>query len=401
MSRPADASRRFAFDYHPAEIRCGDGTAADLGELLAARGLDDALVVAGETVGATPAVVDPVRAGLGDRFAGLFAETTPEKRLGTALAAARRVRAEGHDALVGLGGGSSLDVATVATVLLSHEDPGAAVESGRVTVADGGEPTPVVAVPTTPAGADLSPVAGITLTLEPGSDRDDPPTGSASDRRPMPAALVADTALVATTPRSVLCASAMNGFDKAVESPYSPHATPITDATALRALSLTRSGFGALSADDPDPDDRYDAVAGVVLAQYGVTTGEVSRLSIVHAFGHGFSHGYDVHQGVAHGVLAPHVLEYLFGEVDGRRALLAEGLGVEGATDEELAAGVVEAVAEVAADLGLPDRLRDLSGVERSDLPPIAAAIHADGTLAAAPVDPDREAILGVLEAAW
>jgi alcohol dehydrogenase class IV len=416
----------FVFEYDPGELRCGRGRASDLADLLAARGHDDALVVTGRSVGETAAVMDPVEAGLGDRLAGVFAETTPDKTLGTALAAARRVRAGRIDAMVAVGGGSSLDVAKAASALTSHDDPSAAAEralsTGEVGVGTDHDPVPVVAVPTTLAGADLSVIAGTRLTLDRGPGADGAPSGSIADRRLMPTALVYDLALFETTPRSVLCASAMNGFDKAVECLYSPSATPVTDGTASRALALMRSGFETLPAAPGAMDERklYEAVSGVILAQYGISTPGTYRASIVHAFGHGVSRGTDVHQGVAHGVCAPHVLRYVFDEVDGRRALLADALGVEtgaatgsgsgsesgadaDADADALAEGVVDAVADVRDDLGLPTRLRDLEGIDRESLPAIAAAVHDDGLMSVAPVglEPSVDDLRAVLETAW
>jgi len=404
------AARRFAFDYDPGELRCGRGCVADLGDALAARDLDASLVVTGEHVGANRDVMDPVEAGLGDRLAGVFDETTPAKHLATGLAVAERARETGADALVAVGSGSSLDVAKVASALTSHDDPRAAaercVETGGVPVAADGDPLPVVAVPTTLAGADLSVIAGVGLTLDPsGTAEREIPNGGVSDRRLMPAALFYDLALFETTPRGVLCASAMNGFDKAVECLYSPHSTPVTDATAMRALSLAQSGFETLPEESMDEQALYDSVAGVVLAQYGISTPGTYRASIIHAFAHGFSHDYDAHQGTVHGILAPHVLAFVFERVHARRDLLGEAFGVAepGVDGDALAERVVDAVAGVSDDLGLPSRLRDIDGLAREDFPAIAAEIRGDGLLPEAPagVDPTTAEIEAVLDAAW
>jgi alcohol dehydrogenase class IV len=399
--------RQFTLDYDPGEIRFGRGDADDLADLLAARGLASALVVTGENVGANPDVMAPVEASLGDALAGVFDGTTPAKTLGAALAAAREVRDTGAEAIVAVGSGSSLDTAKVASALGSYADPAAAAEhaldSGSVPVADDGRPTPVIAVPTTLAGADLSVIGGVGLSLDRDADPSEIPSGGVSDRRLMPTALCYDPELFETTPRSVLTASAMNGFDKAVECLYSPHATPITDGTASRALSLMQSGFAALPETDPDPATFDDAVAGVIAAQYGISTPGAYRASIIHAFGHGFSNDYDAHQGTVHGVLAPHVLRYVFSEVDGRRELLAEALGVAEPSmdDDELAEAVVGAVAGVSDDLGLPSELREIEGLTQADLPDVAAIIHDDGLFAEAPVQPSVAEIEEVLEAAW
>jgi len=400
-------TREFTLHYDPGEIRFGRGAVDDLGDLLAARGLASALVLTGANVGANRDVMDPVEDGLGDFLAGVFDETTSAKTLGAALAAAERVQAEGIEAIVAVGSGSSFDTAKVASALGSYADPAAAAEHalsiGSVPVADDGRPTPVIAVPTTLAGADLSVIGGVGITLDADADPSEIPSGGVSSRRLMPTALCYDPDLFETTPRSVLTASAMNGFDKAVECLYSPHATPITDGTASRGLSLMQSGFAALPDEDPAPEQFADAVAGVVCAQYGISTPGAYRASIIHAFGHGFSNDYDAHQGTVHGVLAPHVLRYVFSEVDGRRALLADALGVDTGEQStaELAEAVVDAVAGVRDDLGLPTALRELDGLSQDDLLAIAETIHEDSLLADAPVQPSVEEIRDVLERAW
>ena len=402
--------REFAFDYDPGELRGGRGCVADLDEIFEARESTDALVVTGSNVGANPDVMDPVAAGLGDCLAGVFDETTSQKYLATGLVGARRVRQEGIDALVAVGSGSSLDVAKVISALTSYDDVDAAadraIETGEVPVASDGDPTPIVAVPTTLAGADLSVIAGVSLSLDPDGTPDrEIPSGSVGDRRLMPTALCYDPALFETTPKGVLCASAMNGFDKAVECLYSPYRTPVTDGTAMRALSLMQSGFETLPAESMDEEKLYDAVSGVVLAQYGISTPGTYRASIIHAFGHGFSRGYGIHQGTAHGILAPHVLEYVFDEVDGRRSLLADAFGVGGddVGDDELADRVVDAVSAVSDELALPSRLRAVDGLSRKSLPDVAAEIRDDSLLAVAPegVDPTTANIEAVLDAAW
>jgi len=400
----------FEFDYRPGKIVGGAGCVDRIGTELEAKGLERALVLCGSTVGATPEVMDPLREGLGDSLVGVFDETSAAKRLGTALAAAERARELNADALVAAGGGSALDTAKTAAVLTSYDSPRDAaegmVESGDVS-AGSGDPLPTVAVPTTLAGADLSVIAGTKLTLDPDDPRpgSEIPDGSVSDSRLMPTLLCYDAALFAATPTDLLTASAMNGFDKAVEALYSPYATPVTDGTATEGVRLFAENAAALAADDPDLGSLSDAVDGIVLAQYGVSTPGRYKLSVIHAFGHGFSRDYDVHQGTVHGVLAPHVLRFVFGQVDGSRAALARALGapVGELDDEGLAAAAVEGVEAVRDDLGLPSRLRDIDGVDKSDLPGIAADIVADSLMDARPegVDVSPEAVEDVLRAAW
>lgn len=405
---PDGGADRFRFEYRPGAINYGRGCVEDLATELARQDLERALVICGRTVGNTPAVIDPVEAGLGERHAGTFAETTPEKRLETAFDALEAMRSVDADVVVGLGGGSSLDLATVTSVLSGADRPPEAVgeefgETGTISIPDG-DLAPIVTVPTTLAGADLSMLAGV--TADPSSGLvDEPVSGGVGDPRLMPLAGFYDPALFETTPTDVLAASAMNGFDKGVESLYAPAATPITDATASRGLRLLREALPSLRDDDRDADVLERIVRGIVLVQYGVSRPDATTLSLIHAFGHGVTARADVHQGRVHAAVAPAVLRYLFAEADGRRALLADALGGS-ATDrsaDALASAVVDAVVAVRDGLGLPDRLRSLEGVQRSDLRAMAEATREDSLADNVPpgLDPTVEDLEGVLEDAW
>jgi alcohol dehydrogenase class IV len=390
----------FRFQYDPPAIRFGTGATADLGAELAAHGLERALVVCGTTVGSSPAVMDPVRDGLGDRLAGVFAETTSEKRLSTALEGREAAAGADADCLVALGGGSSLDVAKAVATLAGDDRSREAVatqfaESGTVTSESA--PLPTVAVPTTLAGADLSPMGG--LSADPGSGLvEESVGGGIFDPALMPAAAVYDPDLFATTPESVLCGSAMNGFDKGVESLYARGRTPVTDATATRGLGLLAEWLPELGREGADPAVLEPIVEGVVLVQYGINRADGTTMSLIHAFGHGLTAHGTVQQGAAHGVVAPHALRYLFDQVDGRRDELAAALGVGDADDP--AAAVVDAVADVRDALGLPDSLRDVDGPDPEAFEAVAEYVLADSFVGNAPegLDPTTEDLVGVLE---
>ncbi|UPM41861.1 iron-containing alcohol dehydrogenase family protein [Halocatena salina] len=390
----------FRFEYEPGTIVYGRESVATMGEELARRDVDRALLVTGSTVGNTPSVVDPVREGVGDRLAGVFAKTTPEKRLNTVLDGVERLRTSDADAVVSLGGGSSLDVATVMSVLATDDRSRETIrseflESGFISHPET-DVLPVFVVPTTLAGADLSIAAGIT------ADPDDRPTvhGGVFDERLMPEALVYDPALIETTPHEILCASAMNGFDKGIESLYAPNRTPITDATAMRGLTLLAEGLPRLGSGAHD-NALHDAIEGTILVQYGVSRNTGSTLSLIHAFGHGISRGYDVQQGAAHAIIAPHALELLFDRVDGRCAKIAAALGV-GASDDP-ATAVIDAVTDVRDSLGLPARLRSVPDLSREELSAVANAVVTDGLMENTPngLDPTESEIKAVLENAW
>jgi alcohol dehydrogenase class IV len=266
-------------------------------------------------------------------------------------------------------------------------------------LAPGSDPSlPVVVIPTTFAGADLS--TGGSLEVLPA---DESPTGqplTVSGDGPMPVVDLADPALFETTPASVLAGSAMNGFDKGIETPYASDATPVSDASAVHGLRLLADALPRVAGDRPGSEAATDrAVVGALLVQLD------RKISVIHAFGHGFARRYDVQQGDVHAVVAPHVLAYLFDEVDASRRALAAGLGVDvdGRDDDAIAEDVVDAVAAVRDDLPVPSRLRDVPATEEGDLPAIAEYVVDDWCMDRAPegLDATPEAIEGVLRAAW
>lgn len=398
------ATDGFRFEYDPPVLRYGEGCVDALGDELSKQGLGSALVVCGTNVGESEAA-ERVKEGLGDRLAGVFAGTTPEKRLETAFAALEAMRENDADAVVGLGGGSSIDVARVVAVLATCDETPKEIarEFSRARILTlGGTPPPVFAVPTTLAGADMSNTGGVTVSPDTGLLEDADPgevSGGYSDPRLMPDAAFYDPLLFATTPRSALAGSAINGFNKGIETLYSSNATPLTDATASRGTRLLKNGLLAYGKREEGLDDM---AKGVMLVQYGISRGATSTVSVVHAFGHALTDGNDLQQGVAHAVATPHVLRYLFGKggegLDTRLSLIADALGVN-----ENAEDVVEAVEEVRDTLDLPTRLRDVDGPAKEEFDDVAEGVRKDIFMPNAPegLDATQEELEEVLEEAW
>ncbi|OYR56270.1 iron-containing alcohol dehydrogenase family protein [Halorubrum halodurans] len=393
---------RFESTYDGCDVLYGRGRVADLEASLADRGIGDALVVCGSNVGANDDLMGPIRAGLGDRHAGTFDGTTPAKRAETAFELLEAAAEAEADALVAVGGGSSLDVARQAAVLAADGRDLAALEAeareGSIEPPTADPALPVVAVPTTFAGADLSAGGSLEVLSAAASTTGQPVPvrGSA-----MPAVDLLDPDLFETTPRSALAGSAMNGLDKGIETTYARDASPVSDATAIHGIRLLSGALpvvaGDRAGDEAAAMDR--AVAGALLVQID------RKISVIHAFGHGFARRYDVQQGAIHAVVAPHVLAYLLEEADAGRRALAAGFGIdaEGRDDDAVAEAVVEAAAAVRDALPVPTRLRDVDAVREDDLPAIAAFVAEDPPMDRAPagIDATPERIEGVLRGAW
>jgi alcohol dehydrogenase class IV len=387
----------FEFTYRGIDILFGRGRAGEIGDVLAQRDLDRALIVCGSNVGANEELMGPIEAGLGDRLAGTFDETTPAKRIETAYDGIERMREVDADVLVGVGGGSSLDIARQMSALAadgrSQAEIKSAANEGTFSGTDFSEPVvPVVVVPTTFAGADVS-TGGSLVVLA----ADESPTGqpiTVSGSVP-PIANVADPAAVETTPLSALEGSAMNGFDKGIETLYARESNPFSDATAIHGLRYLFDAFSNLSTDHPDAIDR--AVLGMLLVQYE------RKASIIHAFGHAFARRYPVQQGHVHAVMAPHVLRYVLETVDGFESKFAAAIGAD---LDDVSSPIDEIVAHVAAvrdSLDVPQQASELPGADPDDIPALAEFVLDDWMMPQAPteLDPTQAEIEAILEEAW
>jgi alcohol dehydrogenase len=401
-----DVLPSFSHDYDCGKILYGRGCVAQLNEELSRLGYQRALVVCGTNVGANQDVMEPVVDGLGNTLVEIFDETSPDKYIETAYNGVEMAKEHGVDVLVAVGSGSSVDTAKVISALLADRRDVAelraeAEANSRISVPD--EPIlPIVAVPTTLSGADLSFAGGVKFVKGPVPPGEGHAGSVVVDPRLMPEAVFYDPDVVETTPTHILGSSLMNGFDKGIEMLYSPNADPITDATASHGLEILGSSLHEF-ADGPPPEAVEGAITGTILVQYGVSDRNVKKLSIIHSFGHAFSRHTPAQQGSVHGIIAPHVLDYVFDEVPGRRDMIAASLGVDTDSPERAAAGVVEEVASIRDSLGLPSQLRELRGVNRGELPVYADVIMSDRLMEYVPegLDPTRESILGVLESAW
>ncbi len=388
----------FEFDYFGSDIVYGRGAVDRLESYLADADLGDAMVVCGTNVGANEQLMDPILEGLGDRLAGVFDETTPAKDAETVYDGIDAMADFDADVLVGVGGGSSLDIARQISAFAAD---GRSLAEFRREVREGDlqppqagdDSTPVIVIPTTLAGADISGTGAMAIFFG-----EDSPTGETvrTYGSVVPVGMFYDPTLFETSPVGPLRASAMNGFDKPLETLYARGSDPIIQSTAMHSLRLFRESLPAIP-DDSAAMDR--AVVGVILAQFR------RRISIIHAFGHGVSRHYPVHQGDVHAILAPHVLRYLFEHVDANRQLLAEGFGIDASSlsDDQLGEAIIDEVVAVRDGLGLPSRLRDLESVPKEAFPAIAEHTLGDEKMTQAPegLEPTVDELEAVLRAAW
>jgi len=378
-----EAARTFMV---PRKIISGAGSLERLGAESAALGAH-ALLVTGcgalRRARAEQAAIELLRA------AGLevtqHTGVTPEPTVGQADEARDLGRSHGCDLVVGLGGGSALDVAKAAAGMMHHDASVTAVQRGEQQARPG---VPFVAVPTT-AGTGSEITRNAVLT-----DPDRQVKASARSDHWIAAVAIVDPALLLTLPPHITAASGMDAFTHATESFLSTGATAVTEALALRSMQLLAAALPVAYANGKDLGARSDCAIGSLTAALAFAN---SGLGAVHGLAPAIGVLHDVSHGDACTIMLPHVLRFNHEAVGDKLDELGAALGI---TARPAGDRVVATVTSMSEQLGLPQRLRDV-GVTDDGLERIADDTVGSSSLKYNPRKASREDLLAILREAF
>ncbi|GAA4719590.1 maleylacetate reductase [Phytohabitans rumicis] len=313
------------FTYEPAPVRVvfAAGAVAALPDECDRLGLRRPVVVC------TPGQAGTVReltAGYADRVAGYLPRAVMHVPVAVADDARAAVRDLDADGLVAFGGGSAVGLAKAVALT---------------------EGLPILAVPTTYAGSEMTPVWGLT---EAGVKR----TGR--DPRVRPRTVIYDPDLTRALPAGVAGPSGMNALAHAVEALYAPDRSPPIELLAREGIRALGTALPALVAA-PDDEHRAQALYGAWLC--GTCLGGTA-MSLHHKLCHVLGGTFDLPHAGAHAVILPHALAYNAAHAPDADAAVARALGEPGG------AGAA-ALHRLAAAAGAPRSLAAL-GMREQDL---------------------------------
>jgi alcohol dehydrogenase len=300
------------------------------------------------------------------------------------------------DVLVSVGGGSTHDTTKGIATLVGeggdiHDYEARFEPPDRVAYPElSPDRVPIITVPTTMGGAELSRGAGF-------ADRDLSRKILVADPGTIPGYIIIDGQALATTPVPILLSTAMGQLRIAVETVYSTRHNPISDALALHAIRLLMEYLPRCV------DLELDCLMQTKTAACMVSLAGVGGLGLNTATAHHVGGIFDVPHGEANAILLPHTMRYNAGACADRLALIAEAMGIDTAamSDVEAAGAAADGVEELRRSLGLPERLRDV-GVPEEGLELIASATLHDRALATNPRPvSDAGPIMAVLRQAW
>lgn len=299
---------------------------------------------------------DELAAALGGRLAARIGEVVPHVPADLAAAAVARAGEAGADLVVCIGGGSATGLAK------------AVARQTRL---------PVLAVPTTYAGSEMTPIWGLTEGARKSTGR---------DRHVLPRTVVYDPLLTLGLPPAVSAASGMNAAAHCVEALYAPAASPVTALLAEEGLRALAAALPRVVAEPSDVDARATALYGAWLA--GSVLG-VAGMGVHHKVCHVLGGTYDLPHGGVHSAVLPHATAF---NAPYAAAAMARAGRALGSPDP---AG---ALWDLAAAIGAPTSLAAI-GFRRAAADEAAALVAADPPANPRPVD--RAGIRELLLAAY
>lgn len=291
----------------------------------------------------------------------VFSEVKPNPTISNVKKGLKIARKYHSDFIIAVGGGSVIDAAKAIGIVLTN--PEFKDVKSLVGVADTKERClPIIALPTT-AGTAAEVTINYVIT-----DEEAVVKLVCVDPNDIPVLSIVDTELMAGMPAATAAATGLDALTHAMECYITKGAWEMSDMFALKAMGLIYRNIEAAVNKD------HEAMESMALAQYiaGMGFSNVG-LGIVHSMAHQLGAVYDTPHGVANALLLPYILEYN-GEVcpDRFRDMGKEfGLKMEGLSDKEAVACVVDAIRALAIRLNIPQHISEIGGKEE-DIPTLA-----------------------------
>jgi maleylacetate reductase len=343
----------FVFQSNIPRTVFGTGSLAQLERELDLLGARRALVLSTPEQRAT---ADDIAKRLGKRCAGVFDRAVMHVPIETARAARETAARLDADCAVAVGGGSTTGLGKAI-----------ALESSL----------PILAIPTTYAGSEMTPIWGIT---EGGVKR----TGR--DARVLPRTVIYDPGLTSSLPAGLSVTSAINAIAHAAEGLYAQDANPIHSLLAEEGIRALADGLPRVVAKPADLEARGDCLYGAWLC--GVVLGAVG-MSLHHKLCHTLGGSFNLPHAETHTIVLPHALSYNSAAVPEAMARIARALGADSAPS---------GVYDLAKALGAPIALRDI-GMPESGLDRAAELATTNAYWSPRPLE--RGAIRQLLQQAW
>jgi alcohol dehydrogenase class IV len=314
--------KSFIYNGQPGRVVFGAGCLQHLAREIETLGAKKALVLSTPEQRASAEMVADL---LGSRAAGVFARAVMHVPIETAQEAREVARKLGADCAVAIGGGSTTGL-------------------GKAIALDSG--LPILAIPTTYAGSEMTTIYGIT---EAGVKK----TGK--DARVLPRVVIYDPELTLSLPVGMSLTSGINAIAHAAEGLYAVDNNPVMNLMAKEGIAAMARALSAIKNAANDMLARSDALYGAWLC--GTVLGNVG-MALHHKLCHTLGGSFNLPHAETHSIVLPHALAYNAAAAPEAMRAITEALGGHSAA---------QAVFDLAKSNGAPTALKDI-GMKVVDL---------------------------------
>jgi maleylacetate reductase len=319
----------FTFDQPSYRVLFGVGMLGQLRQEVDRLGGTRVLIVCTE---AERPLAERIAGQLGEVAAGIFADAVMHHPIETVAAARDRARQLRADCCVTVGGGTTTGTGKLITL-----------ETG----------IPLLAVPTTYAGSEMTPIYGITEGSVKRTGR---------DRTVLPRAVIYDPLLTVSLPPEVSGPSGINAIAHGVEALYAVDSNPITSLMAVESIRSLARALPIVVREPENLDARGDALYGAWLA--GIVLGSAA-MGLHHKLCHTLGGTFNLPHAEVHTVILPHAIAYNRDFAPDAMRLAAEALGAPDAARGAYDLAVVIGAKTSLQSIGMPanglDRAADLA----------------------------------------
>jgi alcohol dehydrogenase class IV len=371
---------------------CGEGALDALPSELARAGARRAVIICIPAVAAHEDAMGRLREALGDRLAGQFEGVEEHSPLPSVEKARAFLAHHDADAVIAVGGGSSVVTARAATILLgegkdvrelcTRREPGGRLVSPRLSAPK----LPQWVVPSSPT----------TAYAKAGAAVRDPETGerlALYDPKARAQGVVLDPVMALTAPPQLSWSAALNVFSMAVEGLQSRQIDPLADAMLAHALRMVVTWLPRVAKEPDHAAPRLQLMLAAVMSGQGT---DHTGGGLAQALSHAIGPRSPAPNGVVEALLLPHAMRFSASAVADRLASIADYLGLA----DRSAEGVIAEVERLLGVFEAPRRLQDI-GVPQDALAEAAAHAMDDWAITAGPRAPDPQDVRDLLQGAW
>ncbi|PIC97474.1 alcohol dehydrogenase [Sporosarcina sp. P26b] len=322
----------------------------------------------------------------------IYTDVEPEPPLEIGERLVAYTRSQEFDLVIGLGGGSALDLAKIAAVLSMNDGNVSDYLnlSGNRTITDKG--LPKILIPTTSGtGSEVTNISVLSLNTTKDVVTHD--------------FLLADVAIVdpeltITLPPKVTAATGVDALTHAIEAYVSKNANPVTDSLAFKAIQLISGAIRTAVKDGKNKQARSDMSYGSYLAGLAFFNAGVAG---VHALAYPLGGQFHIAHGDSNAVLLPYVMGYIriSCEEQLKHILEAMGSSTVGQTQEEASYTCINKLEELVNDVGIPSTLKGFNIPIESLEALTDDAIKQTRILARSPMELKRDDIFAIYKSAF